>query len=171
MKKLEVDTKDKEDDTKDKEDDTKDKEDDTKDKEDDTKDKEDDTKDKEDDTKDKEDDTKDKEDDTKGANISPGMGPYDGLCLQTEYEDPPYIDSDTMIPQGHTMPVTDIKPDYKYLEGPPIDGKGDVRGLYMYSRNHASPECCMISNISTSNGCICPTREQIKYINSRGGNN
>ena len=42
--------------------------------------------------------------------------------------------------------------------------------LFMYANNDYSAECCKFSSTSSSNGCLCPTKEQMDYINSRGGN-
>jgi hypothetical protein len=42
-------------------------------------------------------------------------------------------------------------------------------GMLIFSKNKSKPECCP-SPYSTSTGCICMTSEQIKYLNTRGGN-
>ena len=40
-----------------------------------------------------------------------------------------------------------------------------------FNYNISSPDCCSYnSNYSTSNGCLCITPEQYKFLNSRGGN-
>lgn len=41
--------------------------------------------------------------------------------------------------------------------------------LSMFSNNKSSPDCCP-STYSTSTGCVCVTSEQMKYLNTRGGN-
>lgn len=41
--------------------------------------------------------------------------------------------------------------------------------LAMFYDNKSSPDCCP-STYSTSTGCVCATVEQMKYLNSRGGN-
>lgn len=41
--------------------------------------------------------------------------------------------------------------------------------LTMFSNNKSSPDCCP-STYSTSTGCVCATSEQMKYLNTRGGN-
>lgn len=42
-------------------------------------------------------------------------------------------------------------------------------GMLIFANNKSKPECCP-SPYSTSTGCICMTSEQIKYLNTRGGN-
>jgi hypothetical protein len=41
--------------------------------------------------------------------------------------------------------------------------------LVIFAQNKFKPECCP-SQYSSSTGCACITPEQIKYLNSRGGN-
>jgi len=41
--------------------------------------------------------------------------------------------------------------------------------MYMFSENKFTPECCP-STYSSSTGCACITKEQVDYINQRGGN-
>jgi len=41
--------------------------------------------------------------------------------------------------------------------------------MLIFSQNKFKPECCP-SPYSTSTGCVCMTSEQIKYLNTRGGN-
>ena len=42
--------------------------------------------------------------------------------------------------------------------------------LNIFAENKISPECCGSGSYSSSNGCICETPEQMKYLNNRGGN-
>jgi hypothetical protein len=42
-------------------------------------------------------------------------------------------------------------------------------GKLIFAKNKFKPECCP-SPYSTSTGCVCMTSEQIKYLNTRGGN-
>ena len=123
------------------------------------------------DDKDKGDKDKDDKGDKGKGKVDYRMGKFDGLCLQQEYKEPTFLSDKQMVAQGHTVPGEEISSDFKDLKGPWIDGIGDSQGLYMYRNNKASPECCEISNISTSNGCICPMRSQINYLNKRGLNN
>jgi len=41
--------------------------------------------------------------------------------------------------------------------------------LYMFQKNEARPECCS-STYSVSNGCLCVSEDQMKFLNKRGGN-
>jgi len=41
--------------------------------------------------------------------------------------------------------------------------------LYMFYNNKNSPDCCP-SVYSADNGCVCASREQMVYLNQRGGN-
>uniref|UniRef100_A0A6C0HG08 Uncharacterized protein n=1 Tax=viral metagenome TaxID=1070528 RepID=A0A6C0HG08_9ZZZZ len=41
--------------------------------------------------------------------------------------------------------------------------------LYMFYNNKNSPDCCP-STYSGDNGCVCVSREQMVYLNQRGGN-
>ena len=42
--------------------------------------------------------------------------------------------------------------------------------LFFYANNKFEPECCKNSSISGSGGCACETEEQVKFLESRGGN-
>ena len=42
--------------------------------------------------------------------------------------------------------------------------------MFAFSKNVSSPYCCP-ATYADSNGCICTTPEQIKYISQRRGNN
>ena len=42
--------------------------------------------------------------------------------------------------------------------------------MFMFAENKASPSCCNSATYSTSDGCVCTTDEQLRYINQRGGN-
>tara|TARA_B100000902_G_scaffold399127_1_gene468556 strand:+ start:1033 stop:1437 length:405 start_codon:yes stop_codon:yes gene_type:complete len=42
--------------------------------------------------------------------------------------------------------------------------------LFYYANNKFEPECCKNSSISGSGGCACETEEQVKFLESRGGN-
>jgi len=43
-------------------------------------------------------------------------------------------------------------------------------GMFLFSNNKSSPECCKASTYSTGNGCVCTTPEQLHFLNTRGGN-
>ncbi len=44
--------------------------------------------------------------------------------------------------------------------------------LFFFADNDFSPACCVppFSGVSSSDGCACVTKEQVDYINMRGGN-
>ncbi len=44
--------------------------------------------------------------------------------------------------------------------------------LFFFADNEFKPECCVppFSSVSSSDGCACVTKEQVDYINARGGN-
>ena len=74
-------------------------------------------------------------------------------------------------PQGTQIP---LKPNFtkSVSEGPPVDGNttdDNRKDMFIFAYNKSSPECCP-STYSTSNGCICTTKNQREYINQRGNN-
>jgi hypothetical protein len=44
--------------------------------------------------------------------------------------------------------------------------------LFFFADNNFKPECCVppFSSVSSADGCACVTKEQVDYINARGGN-
>jgi len=44
--------------------------------------------------------------------------------------------------------------------------------LFFFADNEFKPECCVppFSSVSSADGCACVTKEQVDYINMRGGN-
>lgn len=63
---------------------------------------------------------------------------------------------------------------FKSLEGnkggPELPAPTVASGqLAYYADTRQSPECCP-STYSGSMGCVCPSVEQVKYLNERGGN-
>tara|TARA_Y100001980_G_C14321588_1_gene142110 strand:- start:13 stop:438 length:426 start_codon:yes stop_codon:yes gene_type:complete len=44
--------------------------------------------------------------------------------------------------------------------------------MFFFADNKFKPECCVppFSSVSSSDGCACVTKEQVDYINMRGGN-
>jgi hypothetical protein len=51
----------------------------------------------------------------------------------------------------------------------PVNGNPEGSSLSMFERNVISPDCCP-STYSTSNGCVCLTKDQLEQMRSRGGN-
>jgi hypothetical protein len=54
---------------------------------------------------------------------------------------------------------------YEQVQVPLPDGR-----LFFYANNDFKPECCKHSTVSGTGGCACETREQLDFIQSRGGN-
>ena len=72
-------------------------------------------------------------------------------------------------PQGLSVPV-DVRKSKLPNEGVSYDGTPNAeKGLFMFANNKASLECCP-STYSTSTGCVCTTKEQRNFINTRGRN-
>ena len=68
----------------------------------------------------------------------------------------------------HSDKYDEVHTPYDSTLGPSVplpDGQ-----LFMYANNDFSTECCKHSSTSSSGGCLCKTREQKDYVNSRGGN-
>jgi hypothetical protein len=42
--------------------------------------------------------------------------------------------------------------------------------LFYYANNDFNAKCCETSNVSGGNGCACITKEQVDFLNNRGGN-
>ena len=103
------------------------------------------------------------------------MGPYDGLCLASK-NDTENID---LVTDKHLQsflgvqgPIQSVDTSNEALSGPTVDGdEKSPQRLFMLANNKASINCCETSNLSTSNGCICMTNKQKKFINTRGFNN
>lgn len=41
---------------------------------------------------------------------------------------------------------------------------------FFLANNRSSPECCKAATYSTGGGCVCMEKEQLNFINMRGGN-
>ena len=41
---------------------------------------------------------------------------------------------------------------------------------FFLANNRSSPECCKAATYSTGSGCVCTTKEQLNFLNMRGGN-
>ena len=88
-------------------------------------------------------------------------GSYDNLLLETK----------CAHPWRHAPCDKKLKSQYLFVgQGPlPLNPVlSDISDeMFMLSRNYVSPYCCP-STYSSSNGCVCTTPEQIRYIASRG---
>ena len=68
-------------------------------------------------------------------------------------------------------PNVPIKFDQNDPSAPSVDGTpGGPKSLYMMTYNKVSPACCDMSPYSTEGGCVCLTKEQMKFAGSRGKN-
>lgn len=79
------------------------------------------------------------------------MGAYDGVTLPT---------GNSVSKWRYTAP------DEK-LNGPEFEPGPD--SLFIFKNNQCKPECCGAS-FSCGGGCVCTSKTQRDYINSRGGN-
>ena len=103
------------------------------------------------------------------------IGPYDGLCLKSieKNNNNNLVDNDDLQSYlGVHGPLQVVNTDNSVLKGPTVDGDDrSPQRLFMYANNKASINCCDDSNVSTSNGCVCLTKKQKNFLNSRGSNN
>lgn len=78
-----------------------------------------------------------------------------------------------MVYQGNTLPDkgsgSPILDQHESL--PTVDGKPDSsRSMFMLAYNKCDPSCCP-STYSCSGGCVCMTKDQQKFVGTRGANN
>ena len=66
---------------------------------------------------------------------------------------------------GSALPYR--KQQHDTYQGTSVPLKGGQ--LFMFAGNDFKPSCCG-STFSNSTGCMCATKEQINYVNMRGGN-
>lgn len=63
-----------------------------------------------------------------------------------------------------------LKDDINTEKLPPVDGQENSRRkMFMFACNQCRPECCP-STYSCDRGCVCTTKQQRQFINSRGHN-
>lgn len=104
------------------------------------------------------------------ASIDYKMGSYSGIKLQQ-------VNNDTKLKSkiytnfGTPNPLDDKYPiESNYSNATNVDGTPDSpKSMAMFKYNSCEAECCP-STYSCSNGCICQTENQKKFINSRGNN-
>jgi hypothetical protein len=58
--------------------------------------------------------------------------------------------------------------DGPYSTPPPVAPVTDTS--FFLANNRSSPECCKAATYSTGSGCVCTTKEQLNFLNMRGGN-
>lgn len=113
------------------------------------------------------------------APLNYGIGPYSNVRLAQMKETHPLITADMQpgkdllvyTAQGTPLNLTEnqsIVPEYS--NGPSVDGTGKTPSqMFMMAFNQCKPECCP-GTYSCDGGCICKTKEQDDFINTRGGN-
>ena len=72
------------------------------------------------------------------------------------------------LPNGDNLernPLYNPNSTYEKVQIPLPEGQ-----LFYYANNKFEPECCKNSSVSGSGGCACETEEQVKFLESRGGN-
>ena len=63
-----------------------------------------------------------------------------------------------------------LKDDINSQKLPTVDGTKNTKNkMFMFAYNQCRPECCP-STYSCDKGCVCTTKQQRKFINSRGSN-
>jgi len=101
------------------------------------------------------------------------MGAYDGLCINTEYKSVNELISneELMTYLGVQVPLESRKSE-DVDTGTSVDGDEStkIKKKAMFSNNTVSLNCCDSSPFSSSNGCVCVTDKQKKFIRSRGYN-
>uniref|UniRef100_A0A6C0M0U4 Uncharacterized protein n=1 Tax=viral metagenome TaxID=1070528 RepID=A0A6C0M0U4_9ZZZZ len=74
------------------------------------------------------------------------------------------------IIQGNQVPIHPNKSELK-SDGPSVDGTSKTpNNMFMFAYNQCNPKCCP-STYSCDGGCICTTKDQSKFLSSRGSNN
>jgi len=101
------------------------------------------------------------------------MGPYDGLCVATELNKVNDLISNEELRTyfGVQGPLESVK-SVDVTTGPSVDGDEDqpIKKKAILSNNKVSINCCDTSPFSSSNGCVCVTDKQKKFLRSRGHN-
>jgi hypothetical protein len=108
------------------------------------------------------------------------MGAYDGLPLQTSCSDGGWKHLPCDVPLttptrnhvvfGNQLPLKSVPTTNAFPDAPPVNGEdGAPRSDFMFAYNHSSPQCCP-STYSTSTGCVCTTKQQRDWLNTRGSN-
>ena len=75
----------------------------------------------------------------------------------------------TGLKEGFDM-VTKWKSGEGTWDGPYSVNNTNVPNGWFFANNKSSPECCKAATYSTSDGCVCTTKEQLNFLNQRGGN-
>lgn len=101
------------------------------------------------------------------------MGPYDGLCIDGERKkvDKLITNEELQTYLGVQGPIQ-LKKSIDVDTGVAVDGDDstEIKKKAILSNNPVSINCCDTSPFSSSNGCVCVTDKQKKFIRSRGHN-
>ena len=101
------------------------------------------------------------------------MGPYDGLCIDGERKKVDKLISNEELQTylGVQGPIQ-LKKSIDVDTGVVVDGDDstEIKKKAILSNNPVSINCCDTSPFSSSNGCVCVTDKQKKFIRSRGHN-
>lgn len=101
------------------------------------------------------------------------MGPYDGLCIDGERKKVDKLISNEELQTylGVQGPIQ-LKKSIDVDTGVAVDGDDstEIKKKAILSNNPVSINCCDTSPFSSSNGCVCVTDKQKKFIRSRGHN-
>lgn len=107
------------------------------------------------------------------------VGPYDNLKLKpngcSDWRHPPacnklYNWEKIYTPQGTPFPLNPAISKEGTKNGPNVDGTEKTpNDMFMFAYNKVSLDCCP-STYSTDRGCVCTTKQQRDFINSRGNN-
>ena len=89
-----------------------------------------------------------------GSTNAKPIGPYDGVKLET---------GNGVSSWRYNHPNEPLEGNY-----PPF--KVGMDNLFMFKDNQCKPECCGASFACDGGGCVCTSKEQRNFINSRGNN-
>ncbi len=102
-------------------------------------------------------------------NLHTETSTFDPNCnwRKSPCDSPLVSDVKVYSPVGEGIKLTEDEVAYSY---PTVDGKKDsAKRLFMFADNQCHPGCCP-STYTCDKGCVCSTKQQRKYINSRGKN-
>ena len=111
------------------------------------------------------------------AHLTYTMGPYSNIAFNLgngEHfirKNTSLLSSDLYVPAGTPLPLRPkVSKEPSYTNGPNVDGtKQSPKAMSMMKYNQCKPECCP-GTYSCSGGCVCLTKNQSEFINSRGNN-
>ena len=115
----------------------------------------------------------------KQAPIDYKMGSYDNIKLKpdgcSDWRHSPacnklYTETEIYTPHGTPLPLSPKFSKNGVTNGPTVDGTLNTpNDMFIFAYNKSSLDCCP-STYSTDRGCVCTTKQQRRFINSRGNN-